>query len=84
MISQIFAIYDTAAQSYSPPFVSHTKGMAIRLFSETSIDKTTTIGRHPADYTLFHLGEYDDLTASFSPLSTPVPVIKALETISED
>lgn len=80
MIFQAFTIYDTASATYSPPFFQSTKGLAIRMFSETATDKTTSIGRHPMDFTLFHTGEYDDQTGTMQPALTPVPIIKASET----
>lgn len=80
MIYQAFSIYDTAAITYSPPFYFATKGLAIRMFSETAADTNTSIGRHPMDFTLFHIGEFDDSNGQMIPEITPTPIIKASET----
>lgn len=84
MIQQAFSIFDTASGIYSPPFFQITKGLAIRIFSDTAKDKNTSIGQHPNDFTLFYLGEFDDNTGAYSSLETPTPIIKANETLTED
>lgn len=83
MIYQSFSIFDQAAETYSPPFFMPTKGLAIRRFSETAVDKTTQIGMHPMDFTLFIIGEYNDQNGEFSANPTPIAVIKASETLTE-
>lgn len=62
MILQIFSIFDQAAQAYLPPFFLPSKGLAIRGFSDTCNDPNSNINRHPADFTLFQIGTYDDAT----------------------
>lgn len=84
MIQQAFSIFDTAAGVYSPPFFQITKGLAIRIFTDTANDKTNAIGLHPNDYTLFAVGTFDDNTGMFRPEPTPLPIIKANETLTED
>lgn len=84
MIYQAFSIFDSAALVYSPPFFQATKGLAIRMFSETAKDMQTNIGRHPTDFTLFHIGEFDDQAGAMTRFDTPSPVIKAIETLPTD
>lgn len=79
MLLQIFAIFDTAAEVYSPPFFQKSIGLALRTFSDTAQDASTTIYQHPQDFTLFHVGQYDDQTAGIEALKTPKPLIKANE-----
>jgi len=81
MLFQSFSIYDSKGEMYSPPFFMVTKGLAIRRFSETAIDRQTSIGLHPQDFTLFYIGEFDDQTGAMIPNRTPEPLIKASETI---
>ena len=81
MILQTFAIYDSKAATYSPPFSQKTLGLAIRMFSDSALDKTTTIGLHPEDFILFHLGEYDDQTGKQTDLNAPLSIVSAQETI---
>lgn len=71
MILNIFSIYDSKIESYMKPFYCNTKGEAIRMFSDGLKESDSLISKHPEDFTLFHLGEYDDSTAKFTPLETP-------------
>lgn len=84
MIYQAFSIFDSAALIYSPPFFQATKGLALRMFSDTAKDTSTNIGRHPTDFTLFHVGEFDDQSGAYIALATPDPLIKASETLPSD
>ena len=65
MKQQVFSIYDSKAQAYFPPFCLHNPQMAIRQFSDMVIDPESRISKHPEDYTLFQLGEWDDQTSKY-------------------
>lgn len=71
MIIQIFAVYDSKAKAYNTPFFMHTKEMAIREFTNASISSESIFFNHPLDYTLFHLGEYNDEIAHMESLTAP-------------
>lgn len=55
----IFCIYDSKARAYLQPFFSVNKSTAMRDFEGAVNDKSTGFCRHPADYTLFQIGEWD-------------------------
>lgn len=55
-----YSIYDRKAVIFHAPFFSHSDGSAARSFSDVSNDKSTNIGRHPSDYVLYRVGEFDD------------------------
>lgn len=63
----LFAVHDTKAQAFLPPFSLPALGMAKRTFSDCVNDKQHAFGRHPSDYTLFQIGTYDDETATIFP-----------------
>lgn len=63
MLFKVFAIYDSKAQAYYPPFFQATVGLATRIFGDMANNPESTVGRYPADYTLFEIGTYDDQTA---------------------
>lgn len=68
----IFSIYDSKAQAYLPPFFLPRKQMAVRAFAECCNSESHQFGKWPADYTLFHVGAFDDesgLIDSFPPIS---------------
>ncbi|AKI26941.1 DNA binding protein VP4 [Gokushovirinae Fen7875_21] len=70
---EIVAIRDQAAAVYSRPFFVPTLGMAMRSFyDEAQRDAPDNeLFRHPEDFTLWHLGTFDDNTGRFSNLEVP-------------
>lgn len=71
MIIQIFAIYDSkAGQFFSPNFYVN-KATALRAFVDLVNDSTKPFQKHPEDYALFHIGEYDDEKGLLSGTAVP-------------
>ena len=68
---QVIAIYDSKAKCYSAPMTFVALGTATRAFEDEVNNPQSPYNKHPEDYTLFHLGEFDDQSAQFSPLETP-------------
>ena len=65
MIVQIYSIYDSVSQSFVTPFYMHNDGLAIRAFSDNVNDSQGgNLFKHSEQFTLFHLGEFDDSDAS--------------------
>lgn len=62
----VFTCYDSKAEAYLQPFLMPSKGEAIRAFTATANDDKSNIGKYPADFTLFHIGEYDDQTGTLT------------------
>jgi len=60
MIHNMFAIHDSKAKAYLPPFVMPEKGQAIRVFSDCINSDDHQFSKHPADYTLMHIATFDD------------------------
>lgn len=75
----MFAVYDSAAEAYGTPFFIKTTGEAIRGFAQATNDPKSQLHAHPQDYTLFELGEYDELSAQITQLVAPKSLGKALE-----
>lgn len=71
MIVKIYSIYDCKVECYGQPFFMQANGAAVRAFSEVVADKSTGIGKYPADYTLFEIGSFDDATCKFDMLVSP-------------
>ncbi len=63
MKHNMFVIYDAKANAYFQPWFLTTEMQALRVFSDCCNDKEHNFGRHPEDYTLFTIGEFDDATA---------------------
>lgn len=79
MVKSIFVVYDSKGEFYSPPMLFVSKGEAIRSFSEWAVDQSIPIGKHPADFTLFSLGTWDDSSAKYQLHSTPISICTALD-----
>lgn len=54
-----YTLYDRKALTYNTPFFFPTDGLAVRALHDLVSDSGTTVGRHPADYVLYHVGFYD-------------------------
>jgi len=64
---KVLAIRDRAIDSYGQPFYSTSVGGAIRSFSDevNRAAENNQLNRHPEDFDLFLLGEFDDQTGEF-------------------
>lgn len=67
---KIFSVYDSKAEAYLQPFFTNTDGAAIRMFSDVVNDPDHGFSKHPGDYTLFSLGEWDEVTGQFAIAAT--------------
>ncbi len=79
MILKIFTVYDSKSEAYLPPFYNSSRGAALRAYSDTVNDRSTPIGAHPADYTLFEMGEFQDETGFIELYSTMINLGVAIE-----
>lgn len=62
---QIFAVKDNAVDTFSTPWFAPTIGLAIRSFGDETQNDNSPMHKHPGDFFLFHLGEFDQQSASF-------------------
>lgn len=68
---KMMAIHDVKSQLFSQPLFFRAYGEAERAFRDVVNDGKSDYSRHPEDYTLFELAEYDDATGSVAPLPAP-------------
>lgn len=75
---QVFAIRDSAVESFAPPFYARSKGEALRSFEVLVQSRESNVAQFPQHFCLWHLGSFDDQTGVFiAPDSGPVPVVTA-------
>jgi hypothetical protein len=79
MIKQVYSFHDSKVCVYHPPMVLLNDGEARRLASDCVNDAQTPMSRHPADFRLVRLGEYDDNSGTLIPLSAPEFVCDLVE-----
>lgn len=72
-----YSVYDNKALVYAVPFFATTDGSAIRSFQDLANDTNTTVGRHPGDFSLYCLGDYDDQKGVLTALSPLRHVVDA-------
>lgn len=77
MILRIFTVYDEKANAYLPPFYFPTHGEAVRAFIDAAQQDGHKMNLHAMDYTLFHLGHFDDADASVEMLKQPEQIGRA-------
>ncbi len=69
---KIFTVHDSKAEAFLSPFFSQTAGTAIRAFEQAANEAGHDFSLHGGDYTLFEVGDFDQLTAKFLILPTPI------------
>lgn len=80
---KVFAIFDSKVKAFITPFFQRSSGEAIRAFSDAVGDVNSGFCKHPEDYTLFELGEFEDMDASFQLLETPHSLGLATQFVKE-
>lgn len=76
---KIYSVYDSKAEAYMAPWYARTKGEAIRSFEQAVINPETQLNKHPADYTLFELGEFDEYTGTLTANIAKTALVNALD-----
>ena len=64
-MQKLYTVYDEKAEAFLPPFFVPAHGLALRAFKDCVNSKDHQFGKHPSDYTLFYLGDWDDVTCEF-------------------
>lgn len=65
MILKVFSVFDSKAELYRSPFYMNTVGEALRAFQDLANDSQSQVAKHPGDYQLVQIAEYDDATGKF-------------------
>lgn len=69
MIYKVFSVYDSKIGSYLSPFVVRSKGEAIRAITNELENSNSNLSKHPGDFTLFEIGDYDDEHGTLVPIA---------------
>lgn len=77
------AVRDEALQAFNRPFFVNTLGMAIRSFEdECNRDAPDNpMVKHPKDFSLWHVGSYDEDTGRMVALDVPVRLCDAISVV---
>ncbi len=83
MILKMYTVYDCKVEAHMTPFFMSTNGQAVRAFKDSVNGKEHAFNQHPADYTLFEIGVFDNANASVVLLPAQVNLGTALEYITK-
>lgn len=67
----VFSVFDAKAEIFSQPVLSVTKGTMMRTLMDIMNDPNHPYAKHPEDYVLYFVGEFDDQRCAFSLLAAP-------------
>ena len=79
MISNIYTIYDVKAEAYLTPFFLQNEAILKRTIMDTLSDDNHMFGKHPEDYIMYYVGEYDDQTGQIVSPETPTVLWKLID-----
>ena len=83
MTKVYYAVYDRKAELYSQPFLEIKDGTAIRAVQDIVINnKDHAFAKHPSDFSLHRLGEFDEQTGVITGKIKPEKLIE-IETLGE-
>jgi len=75
MLYGIFTVFDKKLESYMQPFFSVNTATALRAFADACSDEGSMLFKHPGDFQLYKIAEYNDQTADIES-HPPVPIAK--------
>lgn len=83
MIVQVFAVRDQKADAFHQPFCAQSVGIALRSFTDevNRGEKGNVMNEHPEDFSLYHLGSYDDQFARYKLFDNPVQILVASDAV---
>lgn len=85
MTHGVFGIRDDKAEAYMPPICFITRGQAVRWFTDVMHDTSSELAKHPEDYKLMWLGEYDVSQGLLRPAPEgPVFLVSGLDVMSTE
>ncbi len=79
-----FTLYDEKAECFAHPFFVSAIGLATRMLATWVKTPDTMISKHPEDFTLYHVGYWNDSEAKFENLKTPKFIAKATDSMLDD
>lgn len=68
---KVYSVYDSKSSLFGSPFFIPSEPQARRAFSDVVNDSSTIVSRHPSDFILYQIGEFDESVGLLSSI-TPV------------
>lgn len=83
MIYKMFTVYDSKVGAFLMPFFMRSTPEAIRGWIDVVNDPSTKFNKYPEDYTLFEIGEYDEVNGTVTMLPAKVSHGVAIEYVKQ-
>lgn len=86
MIRLVVAVRDSASGTFGQPFFVAARGQAIRAFSDEVNRKAqdNDLNKHPEDFELYALAEYDDSAGRFGSIGEPEALIRGKDCVTTE
>lgn len=79
----IFNVYDAKAAAWLRPHFVRSVPEGLRVFQQAAMAPESFLSLSPGDFTLFQLGEFDEVTGKFDLLPVPESLGTALQAQAE-
>lgn len=76
-----FVIHDSKVEAYMNPFLMRSKGEAIRAITDEVNGENTQLSKHPEDFTLFEIGEYDQIEGRYTMHDSKISLGNCIEMV---
>lgn len=86
MIRLVVAVRDGATGLFGQPFFVTARGQAVRAFSDEVNRRApdNDLNKHPEDFELFCLGEFDESSGRFGSLGDPEVLIRGKDAVNRE
>lgn len=76
---KVCAVHDSALDAFMRPLFVPSVAMAARAFTDEVKRPESEMHRHPSDYILYEVGEFDEESGRFSNLDAPRMVVRGVD-----
>lgn len=80
---KMYAVRDKAVEAFMQPFFVRANGEAIRSFADAVNDSNSPFYKHPGDFELYALGDFDPSSGRCDVAQGPIRVIAALDLVNK-
>lgn len=79
----VFAVHDRVVESFGSPFTASTVAEAQRMFLGAASDPNTYLAKNPKDFSLYHIGTFNNSGGELAALSPVVFICGLDETVNK-
>lgn len=79
---KVYAIMDKKVGAYLNPFLMRSAGEAARAFENSVKDVNTNFNKHPEDYELYEIADWDDLVGDYQSYSKKLCICNAVQCLN--